>query len=103
MGWVAMRGTWRCNNSRAMVATLLLLLLLLAVRVESTRVQREFASGEVNGAAVTTTTTMRDGVVEDDPVWDVETESPPAQRQRDRSLWGMSKRLVPTGPNPLHN
>ncbi|KAG0609251.1 hypothetical protein M758_8G170300 [Ceratodon purpureus] len=40
-----------------------------------------------------------------DPVWDAETEveSPPAQRQRDRSLWGMSKRLVPTGPNPLHN
>lgn len=38
-----------------------------------------------------------------DPIWDVEAESPPAQRQRDRSLWGMSKRLVPTGPNPLHN
>lgn len=38
-----------------------------------------------------------------DPVWDAEAESPPAQRQRDRSLWGMSKRLVPTGPNPLHN
>lgn len=36
-----------------------------------------------------------------DAVWDA--ESPPAQRQRDRSLWGMSKRLVPTGPNPLHN
>ncbi|XP_073384976.1 uncharacterized protein [Physcomitrium patens] len=38
-----------------------------------------------------------------DPIWDVEAESPPGQRQRDRSLWGMSKRLVPTGPNPLHN
>lgn len=44
----------------------------------------------------------RGGVV-DDPVRDLEAESPPAQRQRDRSLWGMSKRLVPTGPNPLHN
>lgn len=34
---------------------------------------------------------------------DVESCSPPAQRQTDRSMWGMSKRLVPTGPNPLHN
>lgn len=34
---------------------------------------------------------------------DVANCSPPAQRQTDRSVWGVSKRLVPTGPNPLHN
>lgn len=77
-------------SSRPLVLVLLLMMMLLAVRVESTRV-REIGE-PVNGAAVTA-----------DSVWDAEAESPPAQRQRDRSLWGMSKRLVPTGPNPLHN
>lgn len=70
----------------------------------------EFVSVQVNSAATTATrvtTTSNVGSlgvrVGEDPLWDVEAESPPAQRQRDRSLWGMSKRLVPTGPNPLHN
>lgn len=39
----------------------------------------------------------------DDAMWDMEAKPPPSHRLRDRTLWGYSKRVVPTGPNPLHN